>query len=470
MAFCHVYFWKKGPWGHTGLALQTPTGKKTYITMLDDEGQAVASSLPEELRNWTGIRGRESFTREDKHAWLAQQATQSVLRPGQRAQEVTGRVALGRRDSGGFRKNAGMSLVLAGGQIRQEPTEIIEIPVLTSTTFGVDTDRIFYWWRSYGMRGMHEDEGIRGEQTPRIQYKGVSARNNCAGTTALALIVGGATYFKSRARQYRVSTPEGVCDWAKEVRDAALEINRAKALSVSYELKEAQKKRTAFDKTTKNITQKDPNDLPTMDEWKKISYVGPFARRKEQIANIDNALRHYHEIPHWGTDHDDDKARQLDEIIRQAENHAINKPASDRLHAVTYMLAQAWKVLDKRLRGFREGEHIISRIEYDGHGSLRFTPDQFEEIFMGDEWLTEVEPVEIKVEEQDIDDWDVQEHRRRNDSITGSQSGLFASDVSQEYQPSSFASDVSKDFKPSFLERARRSNNHHRNTGSLGSL
>lgn len=452
MAFCHVYFWKKGRWGHTGLALQTPTGKKTYITMLNDEGQAVAPSLPEELRNWTGIRGREGIAREDMHQYLAQQATQSVLRPGQRAQEVTGRVALGRRDSGGFRKNAGMSLVLAGGQIRQEPTEIIEIPVLTSTTFGVDTDRIFYWWRSYGMRGMHEDEEIRGKQTPRIQFKGVSARNNCAGTTALALIVGGATYFKSRARQYRVSTPEGVCDWAKEVRDAALEINRAKALSVSYELKEARKKRTAFDKTTKNITQKDPNDLPTVEEWKKISYVGAFARRKEQIAAIDNALRRYHEIPHWGTgtERDNEKARQLDEIIRQAENHAITKPASDRLHAVTYMLTQAWKVLDERLRKVRAQEegHIFTQVQKDSHGSLLLSPEVFQDIFMGDEWLTEMEMEiqPVKVEETDIDLIE-----------PGPRAELFASGVSEE-------------ISGSFLERARRSSNHHRNTGSLGSL
>ncbi len=478
MAFCHVYFWGAANegFGHTGLALQTNAGLKTYITMLNTTGQGLAPSLPEDLRLWTGIATR------NKHQQLVEQGAQP--RDGQRVQEVTSRIALGRRDSGGFRRNAGMSLVLAGGQIVQEPTEIVEIPVLSPTTFGVDVDRIFYWWRSYGMRGMCDHEQLRGTGTPRPQFKVLSARNNCAGTTALALIVGGASYFKSRVRQYRVSTPKGVRDWAKEVRDAALEINRAKALSVKYELNEARKKRTALAIKTKNIKQQNPNDLPTLQEWKDISYVGPFARRKEQIAAIDNALRQYHEIANWGAGHDDNKARLLDEIIRQAENHAITKPASDRLHAVTYMLAQAWKVLDERLRQFVEGELVISRVEYDTHGSLRLSPEDFQTIFMGDEWRTDVELIDSPVVvEKDIDDRDVQAYRPRNVSITGSQGGLFASGVSEELQsgvfangeseelqPDLFASGVSENLSSSFFERMQRRSSRRSSARSLGSM
>lgn len=480
MAFCHVYFWgaANGGFGHTGLALQTNAGLKTYITMLNDEGQGLAPNLPEELRLWTGIQGLE------KHKTLVHKGAD--LRPGQRAQEVTSRLALGRRDSGGFRRNAGMSLVLAGGQIVQEPTEIVELPVLSPTEFGVDVDRIFYWWRSYGMRGMCGDEQNQGRGTPRPQFKVLSARNNCAGTTALALIVGGASYFKSRVRQYRVSTPKGVRDWAKEVRDAALEINRAKALSVKYELNEARKKRTALASKTKNIKQQNPKDLPTLQEWKDISYVGPLARRKEQIAAIDNALRQYHEIANWDAGHDDKKALLLDEIIRQAENHAITKPASDRLHAVTYMLAQAWKVLDERLRQFKEGELVISQVEFDKHGSLKLSPKEFEEIFMGDEWRTDVELEDIEspvVVEEDVDTWEWQAYRRENKSITGSQGGLFASGVSEklqsgvfanseseELQPDLFASGVSENLSSSFFERMQRRSSRRSSARSLGSM
>ena len=466
MAFCHLYYWDVGceglGLGHTGLALETPSGLKTYITMLNNAGEGSAPTLPEELRIWSGIGYRD----RERHRNFATQRTPFNPRPGQLAVETTGRIALGRRDSGGFRRNAGMSLVLAGGQIIQAPTEIVEIPVLTPTTFGVDTDRMFYWWRSYGMRGMRG----HGEVTPRPQFKLVSARNNCAGTTALALIVGGAKYFKHRFRQYRTSTPVGVREWAKEVRDAALEINRAKALSVRYELNEAIKKRTAFEKTTKSIKQSNPRDLPTLEEWKNISYVGTFARRKEQIAAIDNALRRYHEIPQWGTERDDEKARQLDEIIRQAENHAITKPASDRLHAVTYMLAQAWKVLDDRLRTFREGEHVISRSEFDTHGSLRLSPEQFQKIFMGDEWLTEME-VEVQPvvdEEVDIDQIDTREALFASGVSEDLQANFFQSGVSGAVQSNLFQSGVSQEVRASVIQRSL--SNRHSSTNSLGSM
>jgi len=87
MAFCHVYFWgaANGGLGHTGLALQTNAGLKTYITMLNSTGQGLAPNLPEELRFWTGID-----TRND-HKQLVENGAQPRVR--QRVQEVTGRIA-----------------------------------------------------------------------------------------------------------------------------------------------------------------------------------------------------------------------------------------------------------------------------------------------------------------------------------------------------------------------------------------
>jgi hypothetical protein len=67
MAFVHIYRWadaRRKAYGHLGMVVQTPNGNKTYITMLNDGGgnlfretQGVAPSLPNELRNMTGIRG-----------------------------------------------------------------------------------------------------------------------------------------------------------------------------------------------------------------------------------------------------------------------------------------------------------------------------------------------------------------------------------------------------------------------------
>ena len=114
------------------------------------------------------------------------------------------------------------------------------------------------------------------------------------------------------------------------------------------------------------------------------------------------------------------------------------------------MLTQAWKVLDERLRKVRAQEegHIFTQVQKDSHGSLLLSPEVFQDIFMGDEWLTEMEMEiqPVKVEETDIDLIE-----------PGPRAELFASGVSEE-------------ISGSFLERARRSSNHHRNTGSLGSL
>lgn len=435
MAFCHLYYWERGLFGHTGLAIQTPSGQKAYISLLNvpgtggDQGRyGFAPSLPSELRQWTGIGSKGNFDQRARMHAIATTGTikQNAADPGrpfrpQAGQGVvpasTAGVAVGHTVAVGA---GGMRVRLAAGTVYQEPTEIVDIPVYTSTTLGIDTDMIFHWWRSYGARGARADGARRGRQTPRVEFKLLTAWNNCAGTTALALKVGGATFFSSRHGRHW-STPKGVRDWARGVAATAREINRAKAMSIQYEMKQARLKREKFEAViTRTNQQQAADDLPTLQEWQTISYVGVFARRKEQIATIDGHLREYHRFP-WGTQHDDTKAAALDDIIRQAENHAITKPNSDRMHAVAYLLAQGWKVLDRRLQELAAApDQMNARMERDRHGSLAFSPEELQKVFLGDTWLQRWEYDELDqpvVEEGGVSEELIEEFERG--SFTG---------------------------------------------------
>jgi hypothetical protein len=86
----------------------------------------------------------------------------------------------------------------------------------------------------------------------------------------------------------------------------------------------------------------------TVDVWRRESYVGKLARRKEQVKQIDRLLPQYHAL-RWDI-HDNaiQKSRILLEIIKQIQDHIINKPRSDRRDAILTLGAQCLNVLRNR--------------------------------------------------------------------------------------------------------------------------
>lgn len=417
MACVRIYRWAPRdpgsilPWrrrhGHLGMVVETRGGAKTYITML---GDAVAPSLPQELRLMTGIRGALEPNGIANHRMMLEHLRMQP-RPGQEVVtaphvghdvDIHARYApVGRRvtirQAGSVGPGGGadrMSLVLAAGQIYQPPTEIFTLPALTDTQLGIDTEKIFHWWKSYA--GRVARQRTKGWQTKKLenQYRMMSTHLNCAGTVYLALRVGGATYFKGRAFTRLYSTPEGVLSWAKNVAENIEELNRAAAANNAR----SRSQRAEFERKVGRNMQADPNDLPTLAEWQRISYVGVMARRKEQIAVMDQQLAIYHRY-HWNDPQAiAEKARALDNIMRAAEEHARLKPKSDRSHAVSYLIAKAWEVLEERLKENDDDQEFYDqRIEeLDNYKSLAFTDAEFKELFMGDEWIVERDLIEYK--------------------------------------------------------------------------
>jgi hypothetical protein len=431
MAFCQVWFYDNNTFGHLGLALQTPAGHKTYITLAGGDMNPGSSDgsrgvgvghlqlLPEELRTYARVgwtRRQDDAQRLDGDGRLVEELDNEEWRqkhrrlvnnPGWQPYpqqkpvlsshgQPTRRVIIRQRDSVGSRTSVGpgnarrMSLVLAAGQIYAEPSEIVDIPVLGNDQFGVDTDKIFYWWKSFAGEAalqQYERQNFQNAKAPevpvRLKYVGASRYRNCCGTVYLALRVGGATYFESRTHTRFVATPRGVLEWAKQVRASIENINRAGTLTSANNANA----RAKFCAKIGRNTQRNPNDLPTLEEWKKLSYVGPFARRKEQIAVMDRELQAYHSS-NWDGDDQYRKARALHNIMRAAEDHARTKPLSDRSHAVSYLIAKAWEVLERRLRECRADQNNdVRKRELTHYGTLNFSNDEFHHLFMRDKWI-----------------------------------------------------------------------------------
>ena len=400
MAFCKLYYWDKGQFGHTGLAIETTSGKKVYISLLrNSDGTGFAPNLPGELRQWTGIGSKGNYGQQDRMLDIVKtgkikQSRDDAGRPfvPQTGQGYTPPAKYKYFDMGyQLTLHEEMNVLVAGGIVYQVPAEIVDIPVYTAGKLGINTDVIFNWWRCYGARGGRDapknnaPKNKVGEKTPRVRFKALSAWNNCAGTTALALKVGGATFFRTRSGRHW-STPRGVRDWAKGVAETANEMNRATSPPRRNEELLSRFQLKTFEAVIKNAS-----DLPTLQEWKKISYVGVFARRSKQIDAIDNYLKMYH-FYRWGAQNDGYKAFLLNQIIRQAENHAITKPNSDRMHAVAYLLAQGWKVLDKRLTELAAAANVVDPgNERDRYGSLVFSAEELQRVFLGDDWVVQAE-------------------------------------------------------------------------------
>ena len=85
-----------------------------------------------------------------------------------------------------------------------------------------------------------------------------------------------------------------------------------------------------------------------VDVWRRESYVGKFARRKQQVQQIDRLLPQYHALNWADQNQAIEKSRILLEIIKQIQDHIINKPRSDRRDAILTLGAQCLNVLRNR--------------------------------------------------------------------------------------------------------------------------
>ncbi len=337
--------------GHLGLAVEADAGK-TYITWVPKgtSGEpGVTQALQNDFRAYTGIR-------DDARNRALALDMKKPLRQGQ--------VRTNTPTKSSTQVQVGtQSYEFNHGQIFQKPDVTCEIPAIDATggtKLGLDVERIYHWWMGFsvGSAAANKQAKAKVAGARAIPWKAVSTSRNCCSVVYRALTIGGASYYRSKWCKSVYLTPTEVFSYAERVCDTIDKLNRNDA-AIARSMAELGAK-------LKGLTVSGPNvELPTVAEWLAMSKVKAGlltgkASRKEQIVEIDRALKDYHQIGPWPGDDDydegaiqrrEDKAANLCEIIGQASQHAALKPKSDRRHAVAALLTLGWQVIKHRVVG-----------------------------------------------------------------------------------------------------------------------
>ena len=234
------------------------------------------------------------------------------------------------------------------GTVVVVPTMTVTIPVRSNcehTTesgenlFGLDIDAIWTWWFEILMADPND---------PRRQYCKISTMRdtavNCCGMVGLALLKGGLGDYATPPTNVFYQGSASLLRWVNKASKRIEELNRQRqAIMASVDYRTVR----AF---TDGAQAEDLHyycDLPDLATWKRLSAVQEgiktgFARRKEQVAEIDRLLPLYHAArvagrptgagtptvppapagPSW--------MELLAKIHEQCFQHLADKPNSDR--------------------------------------------------------------------------------------------------------------------------------------------
>jgi len=219
--------------------------------------------------------------------------------------------------------------------------------------FGLDVDAIWTWW--FNILMLPPDD-------PRRTYCKISTMDsaavNCCGMVGLALREGGLGAYASEPSNIFYQGSASLLRWVNHAVSRIDELNsQRRSIMESIDYRDAQ----SF-----NAGDPAPDfhyyaDLPSLETWKKQSAVQEgirtgFARRKEQVAEIDRLLPLYHEARRaakaaaasGAPATNDDWMNLMTQIHDQCFQHLAQKPASDRRKAMI-MLA---KTIHEAIFGF----------------------------------------------------------------------------------------------------------------------
>ena len=221
--------------------------------------------------------------------------------------------------------------------------------------FGLDVDAIWTWWFNILMLPPND---------PRRQYCKISTMDsaavNCCGMVGLGLREGGLGSYASEPTNIFYQGSASLLRWVNRAVARINELNdQRRTIMASSDYR-----------TLQSITEGEQaadfhcySDLPSLDAWKKLSAVQEglrtgFARRKDQVAEIDRLLPLYHEARRaakaasaaagGAPAASDDWMSLLTQIHDQCFQHLIQKPTSDRRRAMI-MLA---KTIHDAIYGF----------------------------------------------------------------------------------------------------------------------
>ena len=238
----------------------------------------------------------------------------------------------------------------------------VEIPcigeIASAPGVGLNAKRMEQWWK------ISKDNVMS-------KFSLISKSKNCASTVMAALWAGGSETYESYSRVVWVSPRDTLIyaqaikkeieKKAKLVSETAILMHNHEGANQTHSAAERKKLQKRNDLDTKlakarpaiageargpaNTHGKD--DLMSLAEWKALSKVEMswstgFARRKEQVKNIDKKLEAY-ERTSWERDYPA-KAKLIVEMLQEVRDHMTQKAHSKRANAVMILAGQLMTV------------------------------------------------------------------------------------------------------------------------------
>jgi hypothetical protein len=235
---------------------------------------------------------------------------------------------------------------------------MVEIPcigeIATAPGVGLNAKRMEQWWTISKANVMSK-------------FSLISKSKNCASTVMAALWAGGSETYESYSRVvwvsprdtliYAQAVKKDIEKTAKLVSETAILMQNHEGANQTLSAADRKKLQKRNDLDTKlanarpaiagesrgpaNTHGKD--DLMSLAEWKALSKVEMswstgFARRKEQVKNIDKKLEVYERLS-WERDYPA-KAKLIVEMLQEVRDHMTQKAHSRRANAVMILAGQ----------------------------------------------------------------------------------------------------------------------------------
>jgi hypothetical protein len=332
-----VNIWMKGRLnhflgaGHGSLKIMTPEGRKYYITWVGEasgfkQGFAatfgsIGCKVPDEM----------GFEKVNIPGYGPAISPWSVEHYPQRRRAVTYK-----SDKMAYRNAFGHTAKVdpeSGDQLPESSDYKLRIPVkhplpinADENFFGIDVYAVEHWWLQW----------LRMAPNSRQRYYAMlSKTNNCDGVTYQALQAGGLDLFAKMGTNFIYQGARYLRNYVQAAIERIDKLNAMRAELIGQ-------LRTA---TATGALFREDAKIPELDAWKQLSYVGVFARRKEQVAAIDRLLPLYHR--HKNANEEAEAFKVLLRIFENVCDHLVKKPKSDRRRAVMILGVHVLGVLER---------------------------------------------------------------------------------------------------------------------------
>ena len=227
----------------------------------------------------------------------------------------------------------------------QEPSETLDIPLHDQTHPGLNEGAMAAWFEAFCQTYYGEWQG---------RYTYTSKTKNCASVVLRALLAGDASFFARLPKRWRSPigwrSPQGVFEYALRLRDAIGQKANFDAYQHERMNWQGENRRCLYTHAPGQC-----EEMPDVQEWRSMSRVRAgittgMARRKGQVARIDDLLREYHTTMAWGGGDDERRVELLGDIFDECGSYIRDKQNNKRFGPVLMLAQRTLRVLAVRRR------------------------------------------------------------------------------------------------------------------------